>query len=181
MPPANRTRSHAATEYRPPRRRSGEEHLVVVVPDPGLEAGRAEAAAQDQAAVRARVDGQPEDLLGVGLGDVRLQAGFGQQGARGRAGVMPPTGKAFAITQTHWFRTRDSVITEHWANRDDLASPRPTRPALAPPGQPPPGRASPERTGSRVSLRQDVLDLGFHRVPNGPERPDRDADGAGVI
>ena len=35
--------------------------------------------------------------------------------------VMPPTGKAFAITQTHWFRTRDGVITEHWAKRDDLA------------------------------------------------------------
>jgi predicted ester cyclase len=34
--------------------------------------------------------------------------------------VMPPTGKAFAITQTHWFRTRDGLITEHWANRDDL-------------------------------------------------------------
>jgi predicted ester cyclase len=38
--------------------------------------------------------------------------------------VMPPTGKAFAITQTHWFRTRDGVITEHWANRDDLAMAR---------------------------------------------------------
>ena len=35
--------------------------------------------------------------------------------------VMPATGKAFAITQTHWFRTRDGMITEHWANRDDLA------------------------------------------------------------
>ena len=35
--------------------------------------------------------------------------------------VMPPTGKAFAITQAHWFRTRDGMITEHWANRDDLA------------------------------------------------------------
>jgi predicted ester cyclase len=35
--------------------------------------------------------------------------------------VMPPTRKAFAITQTHWFRTRDGIITEHWANRDDLA------------------------------------------------------------
>ncbi|MEV0272546.1 ester cyclase [Hamadaea sp. NPDC050747] len=35
--------------------------------------------------------------------------------------VMPPTGKAFAVTQTHWFRTRDGMIVEHWANRDDLA------------------------------------------------------------
>ena len=38
--------------------------------------------------------------------------------------VMPPTGKAFAITQTHWFRTRDGLIIEHWANRDDLAMAR---------------------------------------------------------
>ena len=38
--------------------------------------------------------------------------------------VMPPTGKAFAITQTHWFRTRGGLITEHWANRDDLAMAR---------------------------------------------------------
>ena len=34
--------------------------------------------------------------------------------------AMPPTGKPFAITQTHWFRTKDGLITEHWANRDDL-------------------------------------------------------------
>src|ERR1051325_9636974 len=38
--------------------------------------------------------------------------------------VMPPTGKAFAITQTHWFRTRDGMTAEHWANRDDLAMAR---------------------------------------------------------
>jgi len=38
--------------------------------------------------------------------------------------VMPPTGKAFAITQTHWFRTRDGMIFEHWANRDDLTMAR---------------------------------------------------------
>jgi predicted ester cyclase len=38
--------------------------------------------------------------------------------------VMPPTGKAFAVTQTHWFRTRNGLITEHWANRDDLAMAR---------------------------------------------------------
>jgi len=35
--------------------------------------------------------------------------------------AMPPAGKAFAITLTHWFRTQDGMITEHWANRDDLA------------------------------------------------------------
>jgi len=37
---------------------------------------------------------------------------------------MPPTGKEFAATQTHWFRTRDGMITEHWANRDDLGMAR---------------------------------------------------------
>jgi len=38
--------------------------------------------------------------------------------------AMPPTGKAFAVTQTHWFRTQDGMIIEHWANRDDLAMAR---------------------------------------------------------
>jgi predicted ester cyclase len=38
--------------------------------------------------------------------------------------AMPPTGKAFAVHQTHWFRTQDGMITEHWANRDDLAMAR---------------------------------------------------------
>jgi len=34
--------------------------------------------------------------------------------------AMPPTGKSFAVAQTHWFRTLDGMIAEHWANRDDL-------------------------------------------------------------
>lgn len=38
--------------------------------------------------------------------------------------VMPATGKSFAVTQTHWFRTAEGLITEHWANRDDLAMAR---------------------------------------------------------
>jgi predicted ester cyclase len=33
--------------------------------------------------------------------------------------VFPPTGREFAVTQTHWFRMKDGKITEHWANRDD--------------------------------------------------------------
>lgn len=33
--------------------------------------------------------------------------------------VFPPTGRAFSVTQTHWFRMRDGRIVEHWANRDD--------------------------------------------------------------
>ncbi|MCO8277945.1 ester cyclase [Actinoplanes sp. TRM 88003] len=36
------------------------------------------------------------------------------------AQAFPPTGRTFAVTQTHWFRMRDGQVTEHWANRDDL-------------------------------------------------------------
>jgi predicted ester cyclase len=38
--------------------------------------------------------------------------------------VMPPTGREFSVSHTHWFRTRDGMIIEHWANRDDLAMAR---------------------------------------------------------
>ena len=31
-----------------------------------------------------------------------------------------PTGKSFAITQSHWFRIEDEMIVEHWVNREDL-------------------------------------------------------------
>jgi predicted ester cyclase len=34
--------------------------------------------------------------------------------------VFPPTHRAFAMTQSHWFRFADGRIVEHWANRDDL-------------------------------------------------------------
>lgn len=34
--------------------------------------------------------------------------------------AFPPTGKTFAITQTHWQRIADGKVIEHWANRDDL-------------------------------------------------------------
>ena len=36
--------------------------------------------------------------------------------------VMPPTGREFASTQTHWFRFRDGLVVEHWANRDDFGT-----------------------------------------------------------
>lgn len=36
------------------------------------------------------------------------------------AQVFPPTGRTFAVTQSHWFRMRDGLVAEHWANRDDL-------------------------------------------------------------
>jgi predicted ester cyclase len=35
------------------------------------------------------------------------------------AQAFPPTGKTFAVTQSHWFRIRDGLVFEHWANRDD--------------------------------------------------------------
>ncbi|MFI6679923.1 ester cyclase [Kribbella sp. NPDC050470] len=34
--------------------------------------------------------------------------------------VFPPTGKTFAITQSHWLRIEDGKVIDHWANRDDL-------------------------------------------------------------
>ena len=34
--------------------------------------------------------------------------------------VFPPTGRTFAVTQSHWFRIEDSKIIEHWANHDDI-------------------------------------------------------------
>ncbi len=35
-------------------------------------------------------------------------------------GILPPTGKPYAIKHCHWFRVADGKITEHWAVRDDL-------------------------------------------------------------
>ena len=34
--------------------------------------------------------------------------------------AFPPTGKRFAMAQTHWFRIQDGKVIEHWAVRDDL-------------------------------------------------------------
>lgn len=34
--------------------------------------------------------------------------------------AFPPRSRTFAITQTHWFRMRNGLVAEHWANRDDL-------------------------------------------------------------
>jgi predicted ester cyclase len=34
----------------------------------------------------------------------------------------PPTGRAFATTQSHWLRVDGGMIVEHWANRDDLGT-----------------------------------------------------------
>ena len=36
--------------------------------------------------------------------------------------VMPPTGREFASTQSHWLRFHDGLVVEHWANRDDFGT-----------------------------------------------------------
>ncbi|MGW4245180.1 ester cyclase [Nocardia sp. NPDC004722] len=36
------------------------------------------------------------------------------------AQAFAPTGRTFAVTQTHWCRIVDGRLVEHWANRDDL-------------------------------------------------------------
>ncbi|UWZ49631.1 ester cyclase [Dactylosporangium matsuzakiense] len=33
--------------------------------------------------------------------------------------VFAPTGRSFAVHQTHWQRIRDGRVIEHWADRDD--------------------------------------------------------------
>lgn len=34
--------------------------------------------------------------------------------------VWAPTGRTFAVRQSHWLRVTDGLVTEHWAARDDL-------------------------------------------------------------
>ncbi len=34
--------------------------------------------------------------------------------------VWAPTGRTFAVRQSHWLRVVDGLVTEHWAVRDDL-------------------------------------------------------------
>jgi predicted ester cyclase len=56
-------------------------------------------------------------------------------------GVVPPTGRRFSATQSHWFRVEDGRLAEHWATREDL----PTMIQLGvinPPGPPPPTPAT---------------------------------------
>jgi predicted ester cyclase len=38
--------------------------------------------------------------------------------------AFPPTGRTFAVDQSHFFRLADGKIAEHWANRDDLGHAR---------------------------------------------------------
>lgn len=48
----------------------------------------------------------------------RTFIGYGADGRPSEA--FPPTGKTFAVTQTHWYRMADGLVVEHWANRDDI-------------------------------------------------------------
>jgi hypothetical protein len=36
--------------------------------------------------------------------------------------AFAPTGRTFAVTQSHWFRIADGQVVEHWANRDDMGN-----------------------------------------------------------
>jgi predicted ester cyclase len=36
--------------------------------------------------------------------------------------AFPPTGRTFAVTQSHWFRIAEGQVVEHWANRDDMGN-----------------------------------------------------------
>jgi predicted ester cyclase len=67
----------------------------------------------------ALVDG---DLIAVHCTMSGRQVGpFVSYDERGEvAQAFPPTGRRFAITQSHWFRMKDGQVVEHWANRDDL-------------------------------------------------------------
>ena len=37
-------------------------------------------------------------------------------------GMLPASGKKFDYEQSHWFRTSDGKLVEHWATRDDLSA-----------------------------------------------------------
>ncbi|MDI6105960.1 ester cyclase [Actinoplanes sp. NEAU-A12] len=62
------------------------------------------------------------DLIAVHCTMSGRQAGpFVAYDERGEvAQAFPPTGRTFAVTQSHWFRMKDGQVVEHWANRDDL-------------------------------------------------------------
>jgi predicted ester cyclase len=63
----------------------------------------------DVVAVHATMSGRHTGVMVVYDADARVKQAF------------PPTGRSFAITQSHWLRIRDGKVVEHWANRDDMA------------------------------------------------------------
>ncbi|MDA4123387.1 MAG: ester cyclase [Thaumarchaeota archaeon] len=46
---------------------------------------------------------------------------------------IQPTGRAYTVQHTHFFKVHDGLITEHWANRDDLGAARQIGRELSPP------------------------------------------------
>lgn len=66
----------------------------------------------DVVAVDSTMNGRHVDTFVVYREDGEIDAAF------------PPTGKTFAMAQSHWFRFRDGKIIEHWATRDDLGQAR---------------------------------------------------------
>ena len=51
-------------------------------------------------------------------------------------GGPPATGRAFAASQSHWFRVAGGKLCEHWATRDDLSAMLQLG-VVQPPGPPP--------------------------------------------
>ncbi|MGD9572943.1 MAG: ester cyclase [Thermoleophilia bacterium] len=49
---------------------------------------------------------------------VKPFVGYAEDGSVNEA--FPPTGRTFAVSQTHWMRMADGRMIEHWANRDDM-------------------------------------------------------------
>lgn len=54
-------------------------------------------------------------MSGRHVGDFVVHDGAGRVTA-----AWAPTGRTFAVRQSHWLRVEDGLVTEHWAVRDDL-------------------------------------------------------------
>ncbi len=66
---------------------------------------------------------------------------------------LPATGKPFAQNQSHWYRVRDGLLFEHWANRDDLGFLHQVGVMPAPRvGGPPPSSTAAEHQADSVAL-----------------------------
>jgi predicted ester cyclase len=63
-------------------------------------------ASDDVVVVRARVSG--------------THKGIGKMTLNGMPPGAAPTGKRFEVTNMHWYRLRDGLVVDHFANRDDL-------------------------------------------------------------
>jgi len=56
----------------------------------------------------------------IAEGDMVSVLGTASGTHAGEFAGIAPTGKRFAVQQTHWVRVVDGKLTEHWAVRDDL-------------------------------------------------------------